>query len=86
MARSWWVYLNQTNKAGVGGGYTWSPKTNRNGGLSQFYQNVTEGRPGDLVFSFEGAFIRAVSAVEASAWSAEKGRRGVGCSRLVGTR
>lgn len=71
MDRSWWVNQNQTNKAGVGGGYTWSPKTNRDGGFSQFYQNVTEARPGDFVFSFADAFSKAVCAVEASAQSAE---------------
>lgn len=36
----------------------WSPKTNRDGGYSQFYHNMTETRPGDLVFSFADTLIR----------------------------
>jgi hypothetical protein len=36
MPRYWWVNQNQTYKAEVGGGYMWSPKTNKDGGFSQF--------------------------------------------------
>ncbi|MZR14269.1 HNH endonuclease [Maritimibacter sp. DP07] len=72
MARYWWVNQNQTYKAEVGGGYMWSPKTNKDGGFSQFYHNMTQTRPGDFVFSFADTLIKAVGVVEAPAQSAEK--------------
>ncbi|WP_171130693.1 MULTISPECIES: HNH endonuclease [unclassified Ruegeria] len=72
MPRYWWVNQNQTYKAEVGGGYMWSPKVNKNGSFSQFYKNMTEVTPGDLVFSFEDRLIKTVGVVSAPARSAEK--------------
>jgi len=70
--RYWWVNQNQTYKAEVGGGYMWSPKTNKNGGYNQFYQNMTETNLGDIIFSFADTFIKTVGVVSASATSADK--------------
>lgn len=72
MPRYWWVNQNQTFKAEVGGGYMWAPKVNRDGGFNQFYQNMTEVRSGDIVFSFADTFIKIVGVVSAPARSAEK--------------
>jgi len=70
--RYWWVNQNQTYKAEVGGGYMWSPKTNKGGGFNQFYQNMTEVNSADIVFSFADTFIKTVGVVSAPARSAEK--------------
>ncbi len=72
MLRYWWVNQNQTYKAEVGGGYMWSPKTNKNGGYNQFYQNMTETNLGDIIFSFADTFIKTVGVVSAAATSADK--------------
>lgn len=72
MPRYWWVNQNQTYRAEVGGGYMWSPKSNKDGGFNQFYQNMTEVSPGDIVFSFADTFIKTVGVVSAPARSAEK--------------
>ena len=49
----WWVNQNQTYQFEVPGGYMWSPKTNSNGARNQFYENMTDTTPGDVVFSFK---------------------------------
>lgn len=72
MPRYWWVNQNQTYKSEVGGGYMWSPKTNKGGGFNQFYHNMTEVNSADIVFSFADTFIKTVGVVSAPARSAEK--------------
>jgi hypothetical protein len=58
--RYWWVNQNQTYRAEVAGGYLWSPKRNKNGARNQFYENMREVAPGDLVFSYRDAQIVAL--------------------------
>ena len=72
MPRYWWVNQNQTYKAEIGGGYMWSPKTNKDGGYSQYYQNMTEVGSGDIVFSYVDTLIKTVGVVSATARSAGK--------------
>lgn len=50
--RYWWVNQNQTYTAEINGGYIWSPKRNKNGARNQFYENMREVSPGDVIFSF----------------------------------
>ncbi|MDA8760435.1 HNH endonuclease [Amylibacter sp.] len=70
--RYWWVNQNKTYKAEVGGGYMWSPKSNKDGGFNQFYKNMTEVGVGDIVFSFSNTLIKTVGVVSSSARSSEK--------------
>lgn len=56
----WWVNQNQTFKQEIHGGYLWSPKRKSNGSINPFYESMREVAPGDLIFSFEGTFIRAL--------------------------
>lgn len=70
--RFWWVNQNQTYKHEVRGGFLWSPKANRNGRGNRFYDNMTETRRGDLVFSFCDTQVKAVGVVSDRAVSAEK--------------
>src|SRR5688572_11250424 len=48
--RYWWVNQNQTYRAEVRGSFMWSPKQNANGARNQFYENMREVSPGDVVF------------------------------------
>lgn len=70
--RYWWVNQNQTYAHEVRGGYLWSPKTNANGARNQFYDNMCEVRPGDVIFSFCDTYIKAIGVVTGLAESAPK--------------
>lgn len=76
----WWVNHKQTVKKELGGGYIWSPKANKLGHFSQGYYNLTLVQPGDVIFSYANAMIRAVGIAEnkavASAVPDEFGRTG----------
>ena len=50
----------------------WSPKTNKDGGYNQFYQNMKEANLGDIIFSFDDTFTKTVGVVSAPAISADK--------------
>lgn len=60
MASFWWVNQKQTFGHEFRGGYLWSPKTNKNGARNQSYEWMRAVRPGDVIFSYAGAVIRAV--------------------------
>jgi hypothetical protein len=70
--RHWWVNQNQTYAHEVGGGFLWSPKVNKNGARNQFYDNMREVLPGDVVFSFCDTLIKAVGVAQGNAKSAGK--------------
>jgi len=72
MVRYWWVNQNQTYQFEVPGGFLWSPKQRKDGGRNQFYDYMTEVRPGDIVFSFCDTLIRAVGVVQRTAVTAPK--------------
>jgi len=59
----WWVNQNQTFMEEIGGGFMWSPKANSNGARNQFYDNMNEVQPGDVVFSFSDTKIKAIGRV-----------------------
>ena len=40
-----------------------SPKANANGARNQFYDNITETRPGDVVLTFKYTYVKAVGIV-----------------------
>lgn len=58
--RYWWVNQNQTYRHEISGGYLWSPKRNKNEARNQFYENMREVSPGDVIFSFKDSHILAV--------------------------
>jgi hypothetical protein len=68
--RYWWVNQNQTYKQEMTGGYLWSPKRNRNGARNQFYENMREVAPGDLVFSFRDTKIVAIGVTSSNCYEA----------------
>lgn len=72
MPRFWWVNHNQTARQEIEGQYLWSPKTERNGARSEFYNNMRRASPGDLVLSYAGQVIRNVGRVTEFAFAAPK--------------
>ncbi|MEO5739538.1 MAG: HNH endonuclease signature motif containing protein [Vicinamibacterales bacterium] len=70
--RYWWVNQNQTYRAEVRGNFMWSPKTKANGDRTQFYENMRQVAPGDIVFSFCDTRIKAVGIVTGTAQTAPK--------------
>ena len=70
--RYWWVNQNQTYTEEHQGGFMWSPKANRNGARNQFYDNMTEVDPGDVVFCFRKTYISDVGVVQSVASTAPK--------------
>lgn len=59
----WWVNHNQTHNDEVGRGFLWSPKRNANGARNKSYENMTQVKPGDVVFSFANTKIQAIGKV-----------------------
>lgn len=59
----WWVNQKRTFKQAVKAGYLWSPRKNKNGGAYPFYDYMTKVRPGDVVFAFANARIKALAIV-----------------------
>jgi len=70
--RYWWVNQNQTYKAEVRGSFMWSPKQNANGARNQFYENMREVSPSDVVFSFCDARIKSIGIVTGTAQTGPK--------------
>ncbi|MCF6225585.1 MAG: HNH endonuclease [Xanthomonadales bacterium] len=70
--RFWWVNQNQTFQQETEGGYLWSPKRKSNGGINAFYEFMREVSPGDIIFSFQGTYIRALGIARSSAYGCPK--------------
>ena len=70
--RYWWVNQKQTYRHDIGGGYLWSPKRRADQTRNRFYDNMKEVAPGDLVFSYWGAAIRAYGTVRSFGYDAPK--------------
>lgn len=70
--RYWWVNQNQTYRKEISGGFLWSPKANKNGARNQFYENMREVEPGDIIFSFCDTKIKAVGIAQSTAQTATK--------------
>ena len=68
----WWVNQNQTFNAEISGGFLWSPKTRADGARNQFYENMREVEPGDVIFSFCDTRIKAVGVATQRSMSAAK--------------
>jgi hypothetical protein len=70
--RYWWVNQNQTFEQETRGGYLWSPKRKANDQRNPFYEYMREVAPGDIVFSFQGTFIRAIGVAESYCYECPK--------------
>lgn len=65
--RYWWVNHKKTHQQEVQGEYLWSPKRKQNGAQNESYDNMLRVMPGDLVFSFANAAVRAIGVALARA-------------------
>jgi putative restriction endonuclease len=72
MQQLWWVNHKQTARQEIDGQYLWSPKTERNGARSEFYNNMRRATPGDLVLSYADQAVRYVGRVAEFAFTAPK--------------
>lgn len=70
--RYWWVNQNQTFRQELAGGYLWSPKRSANGARNPFYESMREVAPGDVVFSFVDARVRAIGIAQSYCWESPK--------------
>lgn len=61
--RYWWVNQKQTYRHEVPGRYMWSPKLNKAGRNIRAYDLMTVVAPGDIVFSYANAMLKAVGIV-----------------------
>lgn len=59
----WWVNQKQTYRHEVPGGYLWSPKLDQAGNHNYSYDLMRRVCPGDIVFSYAGATLKAVGTV-----------------------
>ncbi|HEJ7038088.1 TPA: HNH endonuclease [Serratia marcescens] len=67
-----WVNHKKTEKVEISEGFIWAPKTKVNGHKNQTYLNLTEVRPGDLIFSYANLKLGAVGKALSSAYDFEK--------------
>lgn len=72
MPSYWWVNHKQTLRQEIDGQYLWSPKAERNGARSQFYDNMRLASPGDIVMSYANGKIGWIGRVAEFAFTAPK--------------
>jgi len=70
--RYWGVNQNQTFDHEFRGGYLWSPKRKSNQARNPFYEFMREVAPGDVIFSFQGTYIRALGVAQSHCYEAPK--------------
>lgn len=70
MRRVWWVNHSPTAVREVAGGYLWSPRAERGGRASPFYDNMRRAGPGDAVLSYAHGRVRSLGRVAGFAFPA----------------
>lgn len=68
----WWVNNRTTHEHEISGNYLWSPMVQSGGRRSEFYDNMTRVREGDVIFAYSGAAIRALGVCTAPAFLSQK--------------
>jgi hypothetical protein len=61
--RYWWANQKRTYAAEVAGGYLWCRQRRADGSRNPFYENVRIASPGDVLFAYHDAEIRAIGMV-----------------------
>jgi len=72
MTQYWWVNHKQTLRQEIEGEYLWSPKFERGGARSQFYDNMRLASPGDFILSYANGQIGRIGRVTDFAITAPK--------------
>ena len=68
----WWVSQNKTYEHERAGGYLWAPLLASDGSTFYHWKNLELVRPGDLIFSYVGKQIVAVSVSMSAAYLAPR--------------
>ena len=58
--RYWWANQKHTYEAEVLGGFLWCRQRRANGSRNPFYENMRMVAPGDVIFAYHDAEIRAI--------------------------
>jgi hypothetical protein len=61
--RYWWANQMRSYDAEVAGGYLWSRQRRADGSRNPFYDNLRLTQPGDLIFAYARAAVRAAGLV-----------------------
>jgi hypothetical protein len=61
--RYWWANQKHTYDVEVAGGYLWCRQRRADGSRNPFYENVRIASPGDVLFAYHDAEIRAIGMV-----------------------
>jgi hypothetical protein len=61
--RYWWANQKHTYADEVAGGFLWSRKRRADGSRNPFYETVRLAEPGDLIFAYSDAHIKAIGVV-----------------------
>ena len=61
--RYWWANQKHTYDAEVLGGFLWCRQRRANGSRNPFYENMRMATPGDVIFAYHNADIRAIGMV-----------------------
>ena len=70
--RYWWANQGETFDEEIDGGYLWSPKCEKDGRKNVTYDNMGLVSPGDVIFSYCDAEIKALGICLHKAVSSEK--------------
>jgi hypothetical protein len=68
----WWVSQNKTYKHERAGGFLWAPLADKSGAVPFHWATMGAVRPGDVIFSYIGQFIRSVSLAVTSAYESTR--------------
>ena len=68
----WWVSQNQTYREERAGGFLWAPVQNEAGLTPFHWATMNEVRPGDVIFSYVGGKIVAVSVARTAAYDSRR--------------
>lgn len=72
MTKFWWVNHKQTHRQEISGEYLWSPKVEKNGAKSRFYDNMRLAAPGEYVLSMANGRVAHIGCVTDYAISSPK--------------
>jgi putative restriction endonuclease len=72
MPHHWWANHGKSLRQEIDGGYLWLRRKNKNSAQAESEGNITRAMPGDVVFAFAEAAIRAVGVVLARAQEAPR--------------
>lgn len=65
----WWVSQNKTFNEEREGGYLWAPLRDKGGNVPHHWETMAQVKAGDVIFSYAGQSIRAISIAKSAVYS-----------------